>query len=153
MKNNGFTLIELIITIVILSIIGVFTFQFITSGVESYVTLSAGEDVAREARLALERMAREVRAATNIVSPLAGDSDNKITFDRTPTATDGSTQVTFQLTSGTLQRKRDGNTPEPLASNVSSFTVTRSSGNGELTTLDLTLSGQTVVQQRTLVYP
>ncbi len=157
MKHNGFTIIELIITIVILSIIGVFTFQFITSGVESYITVSAGEDVARETRLALERMAREVRAATNgvsdpIILPLAGASDNKISFNRTPTATDNSTQVTFQVASGTLQRKRDSNTPEPLASNVSSFTVTRSSG-GELITLDLTLSGQTTVRQRTVVYP
>ncbi len=157
MKNNGFTIIELIITIVILGIIGVFTFQFITSGIESYITVSAGEDVARETRLALERMAREVRAATNgvsdpIILPLAGASDNKISFNRTPTATDNSTQVTFQVASGTLQRKRDNNTPEPLASNVSSFTVTRI---GERITLDLTLlvSGQTPVQQRTLVYP
>ena len=160
MKSNGFTLIELIITIVILGIIGVFTFEFITNSLELYITVRDGEDVARETRLALERMSREVRAATNIVSPLAGGSDNMITFDRIPTAIDTSTQVTFQLISGMLQRKRGSNTPEPLASNVSSFTVNRSSITvsdpyGSLITLDLTLlvSGQSPVQQSTRVYP
>jgi prepilin-type N-terminal cleavage/methylation domain-containing protein len=155
MKSKGFTLIELIITIVILGVIGAFTFQFILSVLESYVTMSAGEDAAREGRLAMERMSREVRAATGIVSPLAGGSGNTITFNRTapPISIDNSTQVAFQLTGGTLQRKRGSNTPEPLASNVSSFTVTRSSGNGELVTLDLTLSSQTTVRLRTMVYP
>lgn len=159
-NNKGFTTIELIITTVILGIIGVFSFQFITSGVESYIAVSAGEDVAREARLALERMAREVRTATNIVSPAAGDPPGStITLDRTQGAsTDNSTQVTFQLTSGTLERKRGSNTPEPLASNVSNFAVERSLSldpDGKLITLDLTLwvSGQEPVQQRTMVYP
>ena len=161
MKNKGFTLIELIISIVILGIIGAFTFQFIADSLESYIAVSDGEDVARETRLALERMAREVRAATNgvsdpIILPLAGASDNKISFNRTPTATDNSTQVTFQLTGGNFTRDRvspTGNTSNELASNVSSFAVIRSLDN--LITLDLTLavSGQTPVRQRTLIYP
>jgi prepilin-type N-terminal cleavage/methylation domain-containing protein len=65
---RGFTLIELITVVVILGILGVFTFQFLTSGMQTYATVQKQKDLFDEARLCLERMSREIRDAEQILA-------------------------------------------------------------------------------------
>lgn len=62
-RNTGFTLIELIAVVVILSIIGALGFGFVASTLESYNTTINRGKLAAKGRAALERMARQIRAA------------------------------------------------------------------------------------------
>lgn len=59
----GFTLIELVVTMVILSIVGVVTSRLISSAVERYQVASATSRLAGVGRLAVERIGREIRNA------------------------------------------------------------------------------------------
>jgi len=111
-----------------------------------------------EGKLALERMCRDIRDGRSITSPASGGSGSLITFIRNnATAQDVAAEsITFRLTGTTLEKvKVSPVATSSLASNVSTFTVTRgAAGNDEITlvlTLSLT-SGENVTLQ-TKVYP
>ncbi|PIE20547.1 MAG: hypothetical protein CSA61_01270 [Neptuniibacter caesariensis] len=59
----GFTLVELIIVITLLGIISLVTVGFITSTMQGYADLTRRDQLSSAARVAVERMAREVRNA------------------------------------------------------------------------------------------
>lgn len=71
--SKGFTIIELIVVIIILGVVGVFTFQFLASGIQTYITMQKQKDLLDEARLCLERMSREIRDAEQILAFIAND--------------------------------------------------------------------------------
>jgi len=147
MNSKGMTLIETIVVIVLLGIIGLFTFDFVGKGVETYIIASNQAGLLAEAKLATERMVREIRDANNILAPASGSSSNSINFTKEHTALDGATDITFQLSGGTLQRNS-----EPLAGNVSNFNVTNNSNEIKLE-LTLSLAGGENVTLHTKAYP
>jgi prepilin-type N-terminal cleavage/methylation domain-containing protein len=63
MRNDaaGFTLIEIVITIVLVSILAGLAGMVILQGVRAYTVEQTRSDVHYQARLAMERMAREIR--------------------------------------------------------------------------------------------
>ncbi|RUO71946.1 PilW family protein [Idiomarina ramblicola] len=61
MKIKGFTLIELVIVIVLLSIISAFTFRFVGIGADMYATGAARIQLLEQSRFAVERITRELR--------------------------------------------------------------------------------------------
>lgn len=70
--RGGFTLIELVLTLLILGIIAAVGSQFVLQGVRSYTTEQDRGDVHSQARLAVERVVREARAirsCSDIVGP------------------------------------------------------------------------------------
>jgi len=159
--QKGFTLIEIIIVIVILSFIAAITIKFLTDSLRIYTMTVNQKTLYDEGKLALERMVRDIRDARSITTPAAGGSGNTIVFQRTnPTAHDGLNEtLTFRLTGTTLEKvKTSPAATSSLASNVSSFTVTRgaaATNNENEITLSLTLSsgsGENVILQ-TEVYP
>ena len=153
MNSKGMTLIELIVVIVLLGIIGLFTFQFLVGSVEIYIAGSNQAELLAEAKLAMERMVREIRDANSILAPDSGSSGNSITFIRSHyTAVDSGTNITFQKSGTTLERKRGTNSPEPLAEHVSYFNVTNNSNEIKLE-MDLSLGGGENVTLHTKVYP
>jgi prepilin-type N-terminal cleavage/methylation domain-containing protein len=121
--QKGFTLIEMIIVIVILGIIGGISFQVVASGVEAFKKSSARKDLYDQGRLALERMAREIRDAKELVEC----SDNSITFNKQHPSLDSVEEIKFWLDdTNTLWRVRNPSTTpfsDRLASNVDSFQV------------------------------
>ncbi len=156
--EKGFTLIEIIIVIVILSIVSAITIKFLIDGLRIYTMTVNQKTLYDEGKLALERMCRDIRDARSITTPVAGGSGNTIVFQRT-NATFGDAvneTLTFRLTGTTLEKvKTSPVATSALASAVSLFTVTRGAAGNDEITLALTLSlgtGENVTLQ-TKVYP
>lgn len=59
--KKGFTLIEMIIGIVILSIVSIFSFSFLASSVQTYQIMNTQRELHQEAAYILERISRELR--------------------------------------------------------------------------------------------
>jgi prepilin-type N-terminal cleavage/methylation domain-containing protein len=129
--QKGFTLIEIVMVIVILGVIGAFTFQFVAHGVQAFKKSSTRKDLYDQGRLALERMVRELRDAKEVT----GSAGSSITFKKAhpAQAADNTEEIKFELNGTNLERVGDpSGTPATavLASNVSSFTVTYGGGGG-----------------------
>jgi prepilin-type N-terminal cleavage/methylation domain-containing protein len=127
LNNHGYTLIEIVIVIVILGIIGAFTFQMVAAGVQAFRKSSARKELSDQGRLALERMAREIRDAYQIQATQS--TADEFTFKRKHPgeSADNIEEIKFWLDGTDLKRVGDPNgTPveAALASNISGFTVT-----------------------------
>lgn len=158
LRDNGYTLIEIIIVILIISIISGITIKFLIDSIKIYSMSVNQNRIYEEAKLAIERICRDIRDAKTITSPSEGSSGSEITFQRThQTLKDSQDEIiTFRLNGNILEKiKTSPSTACILASNVSSFIVSRgSAGNNEIT-LQLTLSlntGENITLQ-TKVYP
>jgi prepilin-type N-terminal cleavage/methylation domain-containing protein len=145
LDNRGYTLIEIIIVIVILGIIGGFTFQMVGAGVQAFKKSSGRKDLYDQGRLALERMVRELRDGKEITDC----SSSSITFKKAhpAQAADNIEEVKFELVGTDLKRVGDpnGNEGGPyeavLASDVTSFQVGSEGGSG--VSVDAVSSGTT----------
>ncbi|GGD61908.1 PulJ/GspJ family protein [Lacimicrobium alkaliphilum] len=62
-RTRGFTLIELVSVIVILAIVSVGVFSFVSIGTRIYVDVTERDQILSEARFVLERLNRELRRA------------------------------------------------------------------------------------------
>lgn len=114
--------------IVILGVIGAFTFQIVVAGVQAFRKSSGRKDLYDQGRLALERMVRELRDTKEVT----GSSGSSITFKKAhpAQAADNIEEIKFELVGTDLKRVGDPNgTPVTavLASNVTSFQVSGAS--------------------------
>jgi len=159
-SQKGFTLIEIIIVIVILSIVSAITIKFLTDGLRIYTMTVNQKTLFDEGKLALERMCRDIRDARSLTTPGAGGSGSAITFIRSnATAQDAADEsITFRLnpTDNTILEKVKSmpSSTSSMADHVTVFTVTRGATYDEIQ-IDLKLSlgtGENVTL-RTKVYP
>ena len=58
---HGFTLIELVIVMVILAILGLFSFGYVSFGAQIFADTSARQQLIAESRFAIERLTRELK--------------------------------------------------------------------------------------------
>ena len=125
-KQKGYTLIEIVMVIVLLGIIGLVTFQVVFSGVETFAKARDRKELYDQARMAMERMTREVRDTDQVLFPAVGSTDTSIQFQKPHPATDGSGTIRFWRDGATdeLKRDRSGPATEVLASNITSFQAT-----------------------------
>lgn len=158
LRDRGFTFIEVVIVIVILSIVSSITIYFLAENVKTFAMMVNQKRLSDEARLALERMCRDIRDARWILAPASGTFGNTVTFQRSHSTFGdlaGET-ISFRLNGTTLEKvKTSPGTTIPLASNVSSFIVTRGAGGNDEIILSLTLSlgtGENVILE-TKIYP
>ena len=162
-RSKGFTLIEIIIVIVILSIVSAITIKFLFDSLRIYTMTVNQKTLFDEGKLALERMCRDIRDAQSISVPAAGGSGTAITFVRTnATAQDGASEtITFQRNAGNSTLEKVKTTPAAtsrMADNVNTFTATRGAAAtnnlNEITlALDLRLGTGENVTLQTKVYP
>lgn len=158
---RGFTLIETIVVIVILSIVSAITIKFLADSLRVYTMTVGQKTLLDEGKLALERMCRDIRDGQSISVPAAGASSSYITFTRNhATAQDFAAEnVTFQPTGTTLYKiKTTPASNTPLAANVSTFTATQgtvgAANLNEITLVfNLSLAGGGNVNLQTKVYP
>jgi len=168
MNHKGFTLIEIIIVIVILAIVLGVSIKFLTDSLRIYTMTVNQKTLFDEAKLALERMCRDIRDARSISDPAAGGSGSMIRFRRTNNTAPGQDVadewIRFQLAlqpDGTYSLQKVKNDTGPptadLASNVrnnlTDFTVTRDAGNEIQLYLKLSLASGENVTLQSKVYP
>ncbi|MEW6186279.1 MAG: prepilin-type N-terminal cleavage/methylation domain-containing protein [Thermodesulfobacteriota bacterium] len=146
---KGFTVIEMIISIVLLGILGAYTFSFLGNSMGAYVRVRDHKILYDEARLALRRMADEIqdgdRSAAITVTP-----NTSISFTKShPSAT----VITYTLSGGVLNRVSGGIT-NSLTGNVQAF-IPAVDGTTKVVTLELvqSISGGGTVRFRTCAYP
>jgi prepilin-type N-terminal cleavage/methylation domain-containing protein len=157
-SSKGFTLIEIIIVIVILSIISAISIKFLVDSLRIYAMTVNQKTLFDEGKLALERMVRDIRDASAIAEPDAGETVSDVRITRTnATAQDGAGEAIRFVLSGTTLQKRKTNPSImliDLASNVSTFTATRGASDDEITiVLTLSLTSGENVTLRTKVHP
>jgi prepilin-type N-terminal cleavage/methylation domain-containing protein len=126
-KQRGFTLIELIITIVILGILAVVGSSMISDTFTTSRMVNASQASADEARYAVERLAREIRevkyagAAYGISSTMSPSASNMV-FTRTINGADVTVTINKSGTNLTLGYSSPAAT-STLSSQVSGFTL------------------------------
>lgn len=151
-NSKGFTLIEIVITIVLISIISGIAAMIILQGVRAYSDERNRSDVHYQARLAMERMAREIRMIRS-----RADITTMANADLQFTDVYGNT-VRFNLVGSDIQRSGS-----VLASNISPFAFSYYDTAGALTALSANLwlveialtatQGTETIQMRTRVHP
>jgi prepilin-type N-terminal cleavage/methylation domain-containing protein len=153
--QRGFTLIEIVIVISILSIAAGITVKFLIDSMQIYTMTVNQKTLFDEGKLALERMCRDIRDANTINSPGSGSSASAITLVRThATVQDGAGEtIIFRWNGGTnpLEKVKAG-TGYPMAGNVTAFTVTNATNEIQLQLTLSHASGENVTLQ-TKVYP
>lgn len=138
--NRGFTVIEIIITIVVLAIVSVFTFSFVMSSASIYQSMRSQNDLYFDGVYVIERISRELKDATNVsISP------NSIIFQKVNyTGTVDSKPYVGFYWDGTVLRRASSNTIPPpyggssltIGNNVTSFLVT---SNGSQENVEITV--------------
>ncbi|MDD5009422.1 MAG: prepilin-type N-terminal cleavage/methylation domain-containing protein [Syntrophorhabdaceae bacterium] len=144
-ENNkkGFTMIELVTVIVVLSILGLFTFSFIEHASKTYLLGKGQSALYLEGVYIMERITRELSDATRVTNPATvGSSSSTLTFDKAhPTPIDPSTTVKFEKSGGNLLRNSI-----VIGNNINNFSVTRNTASGtgdETITVALELTSPT----------
>lgn len=118
-NQNGFSLIEMMVVVVILGLIVLGLVTFFTGGVKSWVAGQSQLEAQRNARQAMDRMVREIREGNSFIISTA----NKSVTISYPTSFEKSS-VTYSLSSTTIIRNGS-----PVIKNVKTlkFTSTDSS--------------------------
>ncbi len=65
-ENKGFTMIELVMVIVVLSILGLFTFSFIDNAIRTYMLVREQSPLYADGAYIMERITRELSDATTV---------------------------------------------------------------------------------------
>ena len=142
--SKGFTIIELIVVIIILGVVGVFTFQFISSGIQTYITMQRQKDLLDEARLCLERMSREIRDAEQILST---SNDHIRILKSNDTTYDPAKTIVFRYRPANDDIRRRRIPPGSwnlLAENITNFTMTNTSNEILILTILSTAVGESL---------
>ncbi len=122
MDNKGFTLIEMVMVITLLGIIGGIIALPLYIGTKGWFEATTREGITESGRIAIERMAREIRntAKTAADAPcILSATATSISFS---TVSDCSSPITFSLAVPNIQRT-DASGTSNLASDVTSFDI------------------------------
>ena len=111
--QNGFTLVELIVTLVLVGIIGTFTSLFMYTGLNGYLKAKDTSEGALKAQIALDRISLELKDINNI-SEFNSDTNINYTSETLP----GSRKIF--LNGDKIELDVD-DTPNPLLDTVVSF--------------------------------
>lgn len=131
-RENGFSLLEIVIYIALLAVISVFLTQSVLSLATAYRKAQAERDVLAAGRTAMETISREVQRAKSVYQPTsvfaadAGQLSLETPLD--PMSGESAAYADFYVDNGRLYEKREGADALPLTPesvNVAKFYVER----------------------------
>lgn len=138
----GFTLIEMLVTLLIISIISGSAYSVFMSLNRSYTTQSVASGVQQRVRAAIDYMIRDIRiagldplrtAGAGIISATATTLQFTADKNLDGDVNDAGEDITYNVTGGSLQLTDDQGT-EVLTGNVSNFSFVYFDQNGAVTT-------------------
>ena len=140
--QKGFTLVELIVTLVLVGIIGVFTTLFMYTGLNGYLRAKDTAEGALKAQIALDRLSLELRDIDKI-DAFTDDT----TIDYTSVTLPGDRKITYNALADTISMDVDGNV-NLLLDGVQSFTMTAADkdlnnsggGNNEVAAIEISFT-------------
>ena len=124
---TGFTLIEIVITLVLLGIISAVTIQFVASAAEVGQIQTERNQLVNEARLAMEAMVREIRfavPASVVVTPVSITFDKQFPYLQDPSVAG----IVYTYNPATRVIQRTGAAVSTVATQVSAFAITDNAG-------------------------
>jgi prepilin-type N-terminal cleavage/methylation domain-containing protein len=122
--EEGFTLVELIVTIVLVGIIGTFTTLFMYTGLNSYLLARDTSEGALKAQIALDRMSLELREIDDISD--FKDDDEPYHIHYTSRTLTGNRKLIYS--NGIISLDIDG-TANNLLDGVSNFSLSLTAAN------------------------
>ena len=143
MRAAGFTIVELLVALMVASLVVAATFTVLRQGEQGYLFAAAQLEAQQNARVALERMAREIRAAgfdptgagfPAIVSPAPTSFTIQNDWNGNGVIDANNEIVTYLLRSTTLRRNAGGGA-QPVIEGVQALTFTYLDGDGASTTV------------------
>jgi prepilin-type N-terminal cleavage/methylation domain-containing protein len=128
MKNRGFTLIEVLIALGILGIIILGMYGILKGGMDIWRGGKEKTDVIAQARLAMDRLTRELRATDEILGCTAGE----ITFSTELTGDATDERIRYYSAETYLYRSVGvAGADNEIARNIDTFTLTYYSQDGD----------------------
>lgn len=134
---SGLILVELVATLILVGIIGIFTGFFLFTGIQGYMTTKETTEGALKAQTALERISKELRDIDTI--PSAPVANTSVTY--TSRSLPGQRQIGYA--NGVISISVDGGTAWPLLKDVDTFTLSWSTADLNYDTID-DISGLTI---------
>ncbi len=161
-EEAGFTLIEMIIVMVLMSILGTFTFQITTNSLQAMRDMRNRKEMSDDAVMALAKISREVREATAITI-----TTNKLVVEKNVSSgLDTNLFVKYVLDTTTKDLMRQSETTGPnlaalpddstsgnvLAKNVTVFNLTDTTNRVDIT-LQFDSDDTAGSEWKTYIYP
>ena len=115
---KGFTLIEVVMTLILVGIIAGMAGLWIVKVTEGYIFTKMNADTVQKAQLAMERLTKEFSA----IQTVTGSSGGQISYTRTDDAL-GSVPVTVSVNSDLLQINMNNGGNVTLIDDVNSFSL------------------------------
>lgn len=144
MRKKAFTLIEVLISVAILSALIVALSAVLLTGEQIYSTVTASINVRQSARNAMDRMVRELResSASVVMADVINPNSSKISFSgpRYKDAEGVLQPIQYFLSAGRIMREFPPDTVHPVADHVSrlSFVKTGTQVNILIEMLEMT---------------
>lgn len=143
MRERGFTLVEMVLVLILLGLVTAMAVPAMLGGFKAYTQQRETTEIERQAMLALERITREIRLGTNIVT---GGSTVSFTRGGTPTT------IGFDGAANELYLQR-GAGNQPLAGRVTGVSFSEETHeDARYIHVQFSVAGSTHTWQTTL-YP
>jgi type II secretory pathway pseudopilin PulG len=121
--QTGFILIELVVTLVLIGVIGVFASLFLYTGITGFITSKKISETALKTQIAMDRIGIELRnMVQDTTIPVPVFASNSIRYKTDKTEMPGTREVSFDSNSNRLSLRVNG-TSYLLLDGVQSFTV------------------------------
>ena len=117
---KGFTLIELVTTLVLVGIMGAFATFFLYTGIRGFLTSRFSSETALQAQIALDRISAELRHVQTLVTPVP--TATNIGYRSIDQSMPGDRRIIYDAVNREIQLRVGGNS-YALLDNVSAFAL------------------------------